>query len=130
MVSITQVLESNAQIPKRLPPRLVAVFAGATTGIGEATLKAFVKYAVEPRIYLFARSTASAERVAAACKTLNPSAEFDIVKVDLSSVRETDQACAQLKAKEKAVNLVFLSAGEVRLDRSRTSIYHSLFCPV
>lgn len=56
MVSLADVLASNARISGSLPPDLVAIFAGATQGIGAATLKVFVKYAVTPRIYLMARS--------------------------------------------------------------------------
>ncbi|KAF2269644.1 hypothetical protein CC78DRAFT_528839 [Lojkania enalia] len=120
MVLLDDVLASNARIPTSLPPKLVAVFAGATTGIGEATLKAFVKYAVEPRIYLMARSPTSAQRVIEECKTLNPKAEYTTINVDLSFIRETDRACNEIIAKESAVNLLMLSVGEISLDRSRT----------
>ena len=119
MVSLSDVLASNAQISSTLPKRLVAVFAGATTGIGEATLKAFVKYAVEPRIYLFARNPTSAARVLAECRQLNSSAEYEFIKVDLSSVKETDVACGEIKRREKLVNLMVLSAGELILDWTR-----------
>lgn len=118
MVSLPIVLASNAQIPSTLPEGLVAVFAGATSGIGEATLKTLVKYAVKPRIYLFARTPASAERVIAECRQSNPSAELEFIKVDLSSIKETDEACEVVKKKEKMVNLVVLSAGELKLDRT------------
>ncbi|KAJ4294993.1 hypothetical protein N0V90_007001 [Kalmusia sp. IMI 367209] len=118
MVSLRDVLSSNARIKGELPPRLVAVFAGATTGIGEATLKTFVKYAVEPRIYFFARNPTSAERVVAECKIINAQAQIEIIKADLSLVRDTDRACDVVKAKETSVNLVFMSMGEVRLDRA------------
>ena len=118
MVSRQQVLASNALLPSTLTNRLVAVFAGATSGIGLATLKSFVNYTVAPRIYLLARNTASAERVVAECKTIKSDAQFTIVKVDLSSVRETDRACEVVKNNEKRVNLIVLSMGEIRMDRA------------
>lgn len=90
-------------------------------------MKTFVKYAVEPRIYFFARNTASAERVVAECLAVNPKADFEIVKADLSSVVETDRACQVVKAKEKGVNLVVLSMGEVRMDRARKFVYFGCF---
>ncbi|KAF1956446.1 hypothetical protein CC80DRAFT_473412 [Byssothecium circinans] len=117
MVSLPIVKASNARIPTELPARLVAVFAGATTGIGEATLKTFVRYAVAPRIYFLARSPSSAERVATECREVNPKAQFEIITADLSSVKETDAACDVIKKKEKAVNLIVLSMGEIILDR-------------
>ncbi|KAL1604880.1 hypothetical protein SLS60_004420 [Paraconiothyrium brasiliense] len=120
MVSLHQVLSSNARIPHELPKNMVAVFAGATTGIGLATLKAFVKYAVAPRIYFLARNTPTAERIVTDCLTTNPSSTFHVLKVDLSSVRETTAACDTIKAKEKAVNLIVLTMGEIRMDRTCT----------
>ncbi|CAO2651407.1 Nn.00g039770.m01.CDS01 [Neocucurbitaria sp. VM-36] len=121
MVSLPDVRASNAQIPTALPGRLVAVFAGATSGIGETTIKTFVKYVVEPRIYLFARNATSAERVIAECREFNPRGEYVFVKVDLSLVKETDRACEEVKSREKLVNLVVLSAGELSFDRALTS---------
>ncbi|ORY11133.1 hypothetical protein BCR34DRAFT_484631 [Clohesyomyces aquaticus] len=126
MVSLPDVVASNARIPTTLPRNLVVVFAGATTGIGEATLKAFVKYAVAPRIYFLARSPESANRVAEECKLTNPQANFTIIKVDLSTVMQTDRACDEIKAKEKHVNLVVTSAGEVRLDLSPEGLHIAL----
>lgn len=119
MVSLDQVLASNMQISTHLPKRVVAVFAGATSGIGEATLLAFVKYAFEPHIYLFARNMSSAERVIAQCRQLNAGGVYNFVKVDLSSVKETDAACEDVKKKEQVVNLVVLSAGEITFDTTR-----------
>lgn len=117
MVSLTDVLASNAQIPSILPKHLVAIFAGATSGIGETTLKTLIKYAVEPRIYLFARNTTSAARVIAECRHINPGGEYIFIKVDLSSIKETDRACAEVTSRENQINLVVLSAGEARFDR-------------
>lgn len=118
MVSIATVLKSNATIPASLPAGLVAVFAGATSGIGESTLKTFVKYAIKPRIYLIARSTSSGERFVAECKEINSEAEVHLIKADLSSIRETDKACDEIVQKEKEVNIVMLSAGELVLGQS------------
>jgi NADP-dependent 3-hydroxy acid dehydrogenase YdfG len=119
MVTFSDVLTSNALIPSALPKQLVAVFAGATSGIGEATLKSLIKYAVEPRIYLIARNQISAERVIAECRYINPEGEYMFVRADLSSIRETDEACEHIKSREKLVNLIFLSAGMFDLDKKR-----------
>ena len=122
MVSLIDVVASNAQIPTALPKHLVAVFAGATSGIGEITLKTFVKYAVEPRIYLLARNPESAHRVIAECRQLNPQAQYEFIKVDLSSINATDRACQEVKSKEKVINLAMLSAGELSLDGRRKQL--------
>jgi NADP-dependent 3-hydroxy acid dehydrogenase YdfG len=115
MVALSDVLASNAQIPTALPKQLIAVFAGVTSGIGEVSLKTLVRYAIEPRIYIFARNQQSAERVIAACRQINDRGEYTFIKVDLSSIKETDHACEVVKSKERLVNLVYLSAGEIRI---------------
>jgi NADP-dependent 3-hydroxy acid dehydrogenase YdfG len=56
MVSLKDVQLSNSRIASELPSHLVAVFVGATSGIGEASLKKFAKYACQPRIYFVGRS--------------------------------------------------------------------------
>ncbi|KAH7408729.1 hypothetical protein DE146DRAFT_606208 [Phaeosphaeria sp. MPI-PUGE-AT-0046c] len=113
MVAYSAVLASNAQISAHTPNPFVAVFAGATTGIGEATLTTLIKYLTQPRVYLFARNEASAERVIAKCRQINPQGHYTFVKVDLSSIKETDHACDYVKCNEKSVNLVVASAGEL-----------------
>ena len=121
MVTLPSVLASNARISTTLPKALVAVFAGATRGIGEATLKTWIRYAIEPRIYLFTRSVASGERLISECKSINPQAKVIPIQADLSSIKETDRACKVVLDAEERVNLLIHSAGEVKLDKSLTS---------
>lgn len=54
MVALEIIRASNAQF-KNLPPGLVAVFVGATSGIGESTLKQFCRQTVRPRLYFVGR---------------------------------------------------------------------------
>jgi hypothetical protein len=55
MVSITDIRVSNESL-KRGHSRLVAVFAGATAGIGLNSLKQLAKHANAPRVYMIGRS--------------------------------------------------------------------------
>jgi hypothetical protein len=50
MVELDKIRSSNQKLATTLPSDLVAVFVGATNGIGEHTIKAFVKYTVKPRV--------------------------------------------------------------------------------
>ncbi|PGH06272.1 hypothetical protein GX51_02469 [Blastomyces parvus] len=120
MVSLTEVQSSNSLIPSTLPPRLVGVFVGATSGIGESTLKTFARYAKQPRAYFVGRSQDAADRIAAECKALNPDGEYIFIQADISLIRVVDDVCEQIKAKESALNILFLSAGVPLLDRSET----------
>ncbi|CAD6564009.1 MAG: hypothetical protein ASARMPRED_002639 [Alectoria sarmentosa] len=113
MVSLAHVQSSNSRIASLLPPRLVAVFVGATSGIGEASLKEFAKHARQPRVYFVGRSQEAGDRIAAECKALNSEGEYIFVKADTSLIRTVDHVCSDIKSKEKAVNLLFLSTGSL-----------------
>ena len=118
MVSLAQVQASNRLIRTVLPAGLVAVFVGATSGIGEISVKTFAKYANKPRIYLVGRSQDAADRILGDCKALNPEGTFAFIKADVSLIRAVDELCRKLRTQERAINLLFLSAGVPSLDRS------------
>ena len=48
---------------------------------------------------------------------LNPEGEYMFVKADVSLIRVVDEVCDMIKAKEKAINILFLSAGVAIMDR-------------
>ena len=118
MVSLSSVYSSNSLISSTLPPGLVAVFVGATSGIGEITLKKFAKYSCQPRAYFIGRSQGAADRIVAECKALNPAGEYLFIKADVSLICVVDEVCKEIKAKEKVLNILFLSAGVPSMDRS------------
>ncbi|KAL2146590.1 hypothetical protein VTI28DRAFT_3089 [Corynascus sepedonium] len=111
MVTLEQIRASNSKIGEILGPGLVAVFAGATSGIGEATLKQFAKHAVKPRIYFLGRSKASGDRLLTELQKINPEGEYHYISVDVSLIRSVDDVCREIKAKESSINLLFLSTG-------------------
>ncbi|KAE9400606.1 hypothetical protein BT96DRAFT_1097256 [Gymnopus androsaceus JB14] len=96
MVSLTQMLASNALISTSLPPNLVAVFLGGTSGIGESTLKAFVSHTIRPKVYLVGRSRISADRIIEECRTLGPEdhigeSEIVFLQADLSLMKVVER---------------------------------------
>lgn len=115
MVSLKDVEASNALIPSTLPPGLVAVFVGATSGIGEHSLKGFAKNTkgLKPRIYFVGRSQTAADRISAELNGLNPEGQYTFIKADVSSMKAVDDVCNQIKAKEQSINLLFVSQGTV-----------------
>ena len=118
MVSLSVVRSSNSLISSALASGLVAVFVGATSGIGEITLKKFAKYSRQSRAYFVGRSQDAADRIVAECKALNPVGEYIFIKADVSLIHVVDEVCKGIKAKEKLVNILFLSAGVPSMDRS------------
>jgi NADP-dependent 3-hydroxy acid dehydrogenase YdfG len=118
MVLIELVNASNEAIPTSLPTGLVAVFAGGTSGIGEATLRLFAKLAVNPRVYIIGRSRSAAENIIADCRQSNPGGEFVFIQKDLDLLKNTNEAVKEIKAKEKKINILFLSAGGPDMTRT------------
>ena len=114
MVSLEEVHASNSCIASALPPGLVAVFVGGTNGVGETTLKRFAKHAVRPRVYFIGRSQKAGDRIAAECKALNAEGEFIFIEKEVSLIRNVDVVCEEIKSKEKAINLLFLTIGTLQ----------------
>ncbi|PQE14209.1 short-chain dehydrogenase reductase SDR protein [Rutstroemia sp. NJR-2017a BVV2] len=120
MVSLSDVESSNSLIFSTLTP-LVALFVGATSGIGEATLKKFAKYSKQPRAYFIGRSQDAADRIITECKALNSEGEYIFRRADVSLIKVVDEVCEEIKTKEKFLNILFLSQGVMSMDRSVTS---------
>ena len=122
MVSIAEIRASNSRIASALPPGLVAVFVGATSGIGETSLKQFAKFTRQPRVYFIGRSQEAADRIANECKQLNSEGEYTFLKADTSLIRTVDDACRDIKGRENAINLLFLSQGTLKYKTGISAI--------
>jgi NADP-dependent 3-hydroxy acid dehydrogenase YdfG len=110
MVLLHDIQVSNSRLASALPG-LVVVFIGATSGIGEITLKKFAIHANKPRVYFTGQSQEAGERISTECAALNPDGKFIFTKVDTSLIRNIDLFCNDIKSKEKSINILFLSAG-------------------
>ncbi|MCJ1398438.1 hypothetical protein MMC11_001636 [Xylographa trunciseda] len=124
MVSLTDVQASNSSISSSLPAGLVAVFVGATSGIGEYTLLQFAKHARQPRVYFVGRSQEAADRITSECKALNPEGQFIFLKADTSLLSNVDDVCRKIKSKEAVVNLLFLTTGTLRIGEKTAEDLH------
>jgi short-subunit dehydrogenase len=127
MVSLSDVQSSNSRIASALPPGLVAVFVGATNGIGETTLKQFAKHTRQPRVYFVGRSQEAGDRIAAECKALNAKGEYIFIKADTSLIRTVDDICRDIKSKEESINLLFLSTGTLVAGVGMSMIFLEYF---
>jgi NAD(P)-dependent dehydrogenase (short-subunit alcohol dehydrogenase family) len=107
MVLDSIISQSNA----RLPTTLVAVFVGATSGIGEYTLKSFARHCTHPRAYFIGRSQPSADRITQELKKLNPNGTYTFIQSDVGEIKNVDAVCAQIRSEEKTINMLVLSQG-------------------
>ncbi|KAI1874205.1 uncharacterized protein JN550_002784 [Neoarthrinium moseri] len=112
MVSLQIARQSNARISS-LPRGLVALFVGATSGIGQSTLQNFAQHAPSPRIYSVARpqTVASHESQLAALRQSNPTAKLNLIQADASLVSEIDKVVNEIMQKETKLDLLVVSAG-------------------
>lgn len=113
MVLLSAIQKSNALLSTSttIPERLVAVFPGGTSGIGECAVKGLARLARKPTIYLIGRSQPSADRIIAECKEINKDGEYIFLKTDVSLMRNVDKTCEEIRKREKYVNLLVLSVG-------------------
>ncbi|KAH7266046.1 hypothetical protein B0J15DRAFT_487700 [Fusarium solani] len=114
MVSLSEVEHSNSSAASTLPSGLVAVFAGATAGIGEAALKAFAKHTVRPKIYFIGRSREAGDRLLKELKAINSDGVYEFVQADMSLLANVDKVCQDIKSKESVVNVLFMSQGTLK----------------
>lgn len=113
MVTLAQARATNALASTSLSPGLVAVFAGATSGIGSTALLAFAKHVSRPKIYFIGRSDGAASELIRQMKESNEKGEYVFLKKDLSLLKNVDDACKEIMAKERVINLLVMSQGGV-----------------
>ncbi|EXM19062.1 hypothetical protein FOTG_12849 [Fusarium oxysporum f. sp. vasinfectum 25433] len=95
------------------PQSLVAVFVGATRGIGLATLKALTRALPNPRFYIIGRSKARFAGVLALLNEYNPNAAIQFVEAEVSLIKGIDGVCERIMNLEKHVDLLFMSPGSL-----------------
>ncbi|KAH6884864.1 hypothetical protein B0T10DRAFT_539774 [Thelonectria olida] len=121
MVSISTVKAANAQLPTILPNNLVAVFIGATSGIGLSALQQFViaTDSKQPRVYIVGRSASAAAPVIADLRQSNSSAEISFIEQDISLVGNVDKVVDEVKRHEEKLDFLFVSPGFIPFDGRR-----------
>ncbi|OBT65367.1 hypothetical protein VE03_06052 [Pseudogymnoascus sp. 23342-1-I1] len=130
MVTLSATEASNSRISSDLPAGLVAVFVGATSGIGEYALKEFAKQAKRPKIYFVGRSQDAANRITGELKDLNRTGQYTFIKSDVSLLKNVDTVCEQILAKETTINLLFQTQGTMRSERTSEGLAMFYVLPV
>lgn len=100
MVTLNQIHQSNALV-NSYRSDYVAVFVGATSGIGETASKELAKEIKRPVIYLVGRNQATGSRILDELKKLNPEGSFHFIQGDVSLLRNVDGICDTIKSKER-----------------------------
>ena len=132
MVQLDAVRAANTALCQKGP--LTAVFAGATAGIGEATLRALAAAhganGKGLRAYVVGRKKEATEKILADCSRVCPGGEFIFVQVkDLSLMEEVDKVCSEITnaqqeatgTKEASIDLLCMSQGDFSFVARRGS---------
>jgi len=116
MVSITEVRASNASLSNNTKAA-TAVFVGATSGIGLATLQAFAKHIPNPTALIIGRSESGFAPELASLHSLNPKGTFTFLEADVSLLANIDAVCERvntvLQGKGEKIDFLFLSQGYI-----------------
>jgi len=117
MVNITSIRSANAGFASLpLAKGLVAVFVGATAGIGESALRTFVTNTVDPTVYFIGRSESAGSKITADLQALNPSSKIQFLQADTTLLSTVDTVTNQIAASEKKLNLLFMSPGYLTFE--------------
>ena len=112
MVKISLVRQSNLDLKlSGHASGLVAVFVGATSGIGLGTLKQYAKYAQGSKAYIIGRSKSAVQPFLERLQESNPTGAFEFIQTEISLIKNVDLACEEIKAKEKKIDILFMSPG-------------------
>ncbi|RFU26899.1 hypothetical protein B7463_g9453, partial [Scytalidium lignicola] len=115
MVSLKDIRSSNAIFKSTSPSGLTAVFVGATSGIGQATVKQLAKTANAPNVYIVGRSETAAAEQLDELRSLNPKGTFNFIEAQVSLMKEVDRVCDEIKSKEKKIDILFVSPGYITM---------------
>lgn len=118
VIALSDVIASNARLASRFPSGLVGLFIGGTSGVGEYTLKALAKHIPNSRLLVVGRSQEAADRIKKECLEYNTNCQFDFIKADLSSLKNVDDLCREIKSREKTINLLVQSQGSLGFEKS------------
>lgn len=120
MVLYKEIITNN-ELLKAAGPGLIAVFVGATNGIGLGALKAFAKHMDSPTIYIVGRSLPRLERLITELKGLNNIATiFPVIAKDLTLVKDAEMAVKEISATAKKVDILIMSPGYLTFSRNES----------
>ena len=120
MVGFSEVKSANEAL-KNKHESLTAVFAGATAGIGQATLEAFAKHIPKPKAIIVGRSRSKFEPELQNLKQINSNGEYTFIEADVSLIKNIDAVCEQIKKQIASIDLLFLSQGYISFKGRETN---------
>ena len=66
-------------------------------------------------MYVVGRNADAAARLIDECKASNPDGKINFLKADLTELREVDRVCAEIRSREKVLNVLVQTQGNMSL---------------
>lgn len=127
MVNLSTVIEYNAYVTQNdQQDGRVCVFAGATSGIGAATLESLARILKRPVFYVIGRSATRFASQQAKLQCLNPQSKIVFLEAEFSMLSHVDNVCEHIIAAESKVDFLYMSPGRIPLNGAECM---SLRCP-
>ncbi|PIA94524.1 hypothetical protein CB0940_08949 [Cercospora beticola] len=116
--SLKEIRASNASLHQTHSSPTTALFVGATSGIGLATLQAFAKHIPFPHTIIIRRNQKTFQPHLDNLKTLNPNRTYTFLESDISLLANVDSVSQEIKSilsqqPNSKLDLLFLSQGYI-----------------
>ncbi|KAF7187210.1 NmrA-like family domain-containing oxidoreductase notO [Pseudocercospora fuligena] len=114
MVAISEIRSSNSSLHTS-HQSLTAVFIGATSGIGKATLQSFAKHIPNPTAIILGRNEAAFAPELSNLNTLNPNGTYTFLESEISLISQIDSITSRIisSLNGKKIDLLYLSQGYI-----------------
>ncbi|GIZ44733.1 hypothetical protein CKM354_000792400 [Cercospora kikuchii] len=117
--SLKEIRASNASLKQTHSSPTTALFVGATSGIGLATLQAFAKHLSSPHAIVVGRDQQTFQPHLDNLKTLNPNGTYTFLESDISLLANVDKVSKVIKSTlsqqqgNSKLDFLFLSQGYI-----------------
>lgn len=111
MVGATEIAKNNVAYTDEQHSGLVCVFAGATAGIGRATLERLATMVHSSTFYILGRNKQRHAAWIDQLKASSLNSKFVYVEAQVSLISDIDKACDQILSAERKVDILCMSPG-------------------
>ncbi|KUJ12955.1 NAD(P)-binding protein [Mollisia scopiformis] len=111
-VKLSDMKASNSRLTSDTAPR-IAVFVGATSGIGKATLTRLVAQQTALKVYVVGRNAEKQKSFINQLQQSNEKAQIIFIEGEISLMADTKRIYNEIKSKERSIDALFLSAGYI-----------------
>lgn len=110
MVALSDVVAHNNCLKQR-PSGLIALFVGATSGIGLSTLRNLAKRLPHSRLYVVGRSKERFASELSRLERLNDCTEIIFIEAEIALIKNTNKIVKFLSNRESKLDLLYMSPG-------------------